>query len=139
MVKFLVEVRKSLYVAKDHYSYALQTSAVVVALIIMLGFGCRVHGQQVPGPMNITRDEGWTDEPVECPFQAPIWAINSTLFEPLALMPPLIPTTTGITIKVVERSLNNTTFQCFSPNGTELDVHKSQVGTLSVIKKGMAF
>ena len=96
-----------------------------------------MHGQQVPGPMNITRDEGWTDEPVECPFQAPIWAINSTLFEPLALMSPLIPTTSGLTIEVVERSLNNTTFQCFSLNGTELDVHKSQVGTLSVIKKGM--
>ena len=97
---------------------------------------CGTHAQLVPGPTDITRDEGSNNVPISCPFPAPIWRINSTLYEPLSLKSPLSAIMIGINIDVIDKSFNNTQFQCFLPNGTGLYVHKSTIGTITVTKVG---
>ena len=100
---------------------------------------CSCSTQVVQGPDNTTRQEGETNVLIHCPFSissAPIWLINSTLYEPLSLKAPLLPIATGINITVVELSYNDTTFQCFTPTGNGLQVEQSSIGTLTVIKKG---
>lgn len=104
---------------------------VVTAIVL----GCN---DQV-GPVNITRQEGEDNVIIHCPFSTsstPIWRINSMLYEPLPLRLPLMPTKNGISISVVDMIYNNTSFQCFTPNGNGLDVCKSSTGTLTVTKSG---
>lgn len=108
-------------------------TAVLAAVIL----SSIVNGQDTPGPQNITRTEGANDVLIQCPFLAPIWRINSSLYEPLGLEYPFLPSLTGLKISVVDISLNRTSFQCFTPTGTELFVHVSSVGILNVAKKGM--
>ena len=96
-----------------------------------------VHCQAVPqGPVNFTRDEGSTNDLINCPFSAPMWRINLTLQEPLSLRPPLTSVMSSINIDLVTMSLNDTTFQCFIPSGNDLDVYESSIGTLTVTRKG---
>ena len=105
----------------------------VLAAVILSGI---VKGQNTPGPQNITRTEGANDVLIECPFLAPTWRINSSLYEPLSLEYPFLPSLTGLKISVVDISLNNTSFQCFAPTGTDLFVDSSSIGILNVTKKG---
>lgn len=105
----------------------------------MMTLVCSCHAQALPGPDNTTRQEGETNVLIHCPFSissAPIWLINSTLYEPLSLKPPLLPIATGINITIVELGYNDTTFQCFTPTGNGLQVEESMVGTFVVTKKG---
>ena len=105
----------------------------------MVTFYIGSHAQVGPDPSDISRPEGATDVSIHCPFSAdsaPIWKINSTLYEPLSLKYPLMPTIDGINIKVVDKSLNKTTFQCFIPTGDGLKVSSSSIGALTVTKNG---
>lgn len=100
---------------------------------------CSCYAQVVPGPDNTTRQEGETNVLIHCPFSigsSPIWSINSTLYEPLSLKPPLLPVSTGINVTIVELRYNDTTFQCFAPTGNGLQVEESSIGTFTVTKKG---
>ena len=114
---------------------------VVTVVHVMVSFYIGGHGQVGPDPSDISRPEGATDVSIHCPFSAvtdsaPIWKINSTLHEPLSLKYPLMPTIDGINIKLVDKNLNKTTFQCFLPTGNGLKVSSSTVGTLTVTKNG---
>ena len=88
-----------------------------------------VHGQD-----DIRTEAGLTGIQINCPFHAPIWRINSTLYEPLSLDPPLGLTALGINVTIVLESYNNTEFQCYSPCGSEMYVLKSTVCHLTVMK-----
>lgn len=95
------------------------------------------NSQCYPGPDNVTIEEGENNVLIHCPFSvsaAPIWSINSTLREPESLKQPLMLITTGLNVAIVDKSYNNTTFQCFLPNGNELEVFESCIGTLRVTK-----
>ena len=46
------------------------------------------HGTPYPGPKNMLTTEGSINISINCPFAAPIWHINSTLYKPLSLPPP---------------------------------------------------
>lgn len=100
---------------------------------------CSCYAQVDPGPDNTTRQEGETNVLIHCPFSidsSPIWSINSTLYEPLSLKPPLLSIATGINVTIVKLRYNDTTFQCFAPTGNGLQVEESSIGTLTVTKKG---
>ena len=114
--------------------------AAFTVVITTFYFDC-CNGQVGLEPSDISRPEGATDVSIHCPFSAvadsaPIWKINSTLYEPLNLKYPLMPTIDGINIRLVEKGLNNTTFQCFLPTGDGLKVSSSPIGTLTVTKNG---
>ena len=117
---------------------------LVVVVVTTLNIAGHAYGQVGPDPSDISRPEGATDVSIHCPFSAvadsaPIWRINSTLYEPLSLKYPLMPTIDGINIRLVDRSLNNTTFQCFLPTGDGLKVSSSSIGTLTVTKNGKSW
>ena len=97
------------------------------------------HIEYGPGPSNKTTGEGSMGILIHCPFPAPIWSINSVLHEPLSLHPPfeIAHASQGINISLVEIAYNNTKFQCFSSDGPELKVKKSEVGTLTVTMTGI--
>lgn len=89
----------------------------------------------------IDRREGEKNVPINCGLssgaKAQIWKINDTLYDMLSLPPliePYLPS--GIEIKTVERSINQTTFQCLVPSGDGINVKAdSEIATLNVSKK----
>lgn len=86
---------------------------------------------------NRIRPEGTKNEIIECSFsdnRAPIWRINDSLYDPFSLPSPLEPTLDGLIIAVVERSYNNTRFQCLALDGNGLEMVTDGVTTLVVTK-----
>lgn len=65
--------------------HLLHKLSTTVAAIIA---NCGTRGQLVPGPTDISKDEGSNNVPISCSFPGPLWRINSTLYEPLSLKPP---------------------------------------------------
>ena len=83
------------------------------------------------------RPEGTKNEIFECSFsdnRAPVWRINDSLYEPFSLPSPLEPTLDGLIISVIERSYNNTRFQCLALDGNGLKMVADGVTTLIVTK-----
>ena len=112
-------------------TWHINLNTVVVAL--MLG-NSNARGPQISGPKDIKREAGWTGIQINCPFPVPIWRINSTLYEPLSLKPPLSLNSFGINIAILLESYNNTEFQCYSPDGPMMYVQESTIGHLTVLK-----
>ena len=100
---------------------------------IQKNFPC-ADTEPIRGPVDINMEAGMMNIQIHCPFHAPIWRINSTLYEPLSLNPPLHLNGLGINISVLLESYNNTEFQCFSPCGSQMCVQKSTTGHLTVTK-----
>ena len=90
------------------------------------------------GPRNIERTEGNTNEFIPCPFvgtTTPFWKINDAFYYHTRLPRPFIASSSpsGLLITVVERSINGTSFQCFSAGtGPGASVMNSSVGVLIV-------
>ena len=101
---------------------------------LVIGIFCNVASV----PENKTRSEGMVGVPFVCPFsinRAPIWKINDSIYDPFSLPVLLQPTVDGINVTVVEKSYNQTRFQCFAPSGNGLQVEASDVATLTVTEK----
>ena len=117
--------------------YFEHTLSFTTAIVQVLVLSCTAH---VPGHENILKGTvGDTEFPINCyfsQFSAPIWSINSTLYEPLSLKLPLNLTSSGISLTILTKNYNNTSFQCFSSNGTGLFVHKDTITLLSVQERG---
>ena len=111
--------------------WLINFNTVVVA--VLLG-SSNAHGPQISGPKDIKMEAGRTDIQINCPFPVPIWRINSTLYEPLSLKPPLSLNSFGINIHILLESYNNTEFQCYSPDGPDMRVQESTIGHLTVLK-----
>ena len=87
----------------------------------------------------INRTEGDTNIPLECPFsinRAPIWRINDSLYDLFSLPSPLLPTTDGLNIAVIDISQNDTRFQCLAPSGNGLSMSADETVTLVVTPSG---
>ena len=87
----------------------------------------------------IERAEGYRNVPLECPFsinRAPVWRINNSLYDLFSLPSPLLPTTYGLNIAVIDRSQNNTRFQCLAPSGNGLSMSADETVTLVVSPSG---
>ena len=91
--------------------------------------------------------EGDVDIPINCPLAAnhqnyeytQIWKINNSLYDLLYLPSLFVPNVPfGISIKIVERSMNQVSYQCFIPieDGNGINVETGELNTLSVIEKG---
>ena len=92
------------------------------------------------GNANRIRPEGTKNEIIECSFsdnRAPIWQINDTVYEPFSLPLPLEPTLDGLNIAVIERSYNNTRFQCLALGGNGFKMVAGDVTTLIVTKNSV--
>ena len=88
------------------------------------------------GPKNITRIEGETGIYIPCPFagsSVPVWEINGTRYEYIALPTAYKQDRFGLLINEVEIAMNNTAYRCLYPTGRNFKVKKSKIGTLSVM------
>ena len=91
--------------------------------------------------------EGDKDVIINCPLAAnhqnyeytQIWKINNSLYDLLYLPSLFMPNVPyGVTIKIVERSMNQVSYQCFIPveGGIGINVETGELDTLIVTKKG---
>ena len=91
--------------------------------------------------------EGDVDIPINCPLAAnhqiyeytQIWKINNSLYDLLYLPSLFVPNVPfGISIKIVERSMTQVSYQCFIPveDGNGINVETGELDTLTVIEKG---
>ena len=77
------------------------------------------------------------DPTSELIIAAQIWKINNSLYDLLSLPPLIVPYIPyGIKIPNVEKSINQTTFQCLTPTGDGLNVTSYADETLNISKKG---
>lgn len=95
------------------------------------------------GPRNITRGEGTEDELILChsfPVQATsFWKISGIVYYYSDLPPPFVVSKSGrdIAIPVVDSTLNGTSFQCFVPSSSGVELISSTVGVLTVTENGI--
>ena len=96
---------------------------------------------QNAGPQDITRMEGDTDVFIPCPFnglETPYWKINNIFYSATQLQYPFVSLSnnqSGLTILLIHRSLNGTSFQCFVAPGVGSDPTplQSTQGVLTVL------